>query len=138
MQFFTVLLSALALAVSTTASPTDAAKREELLVVAPPIISPNSTSVWSIFSTQEVIWDTSNIPSEAQNATGTLLLGYLDGNNTFDEHLNTGNPLASGFRLTAGRQSIFVPDVPTRDTYIVVLVGDSGDKSEPFTIFRRL
>lgn len=35
-------------------------------------------------------------------------------------HTRVANPLAYGFPLTAGVQSVIVPDVPARNSYIVV------------------
>jgi hypothetical protein len=139
MQLLTTLLSALVLAASTTASPAPATKREELIVVTPHIEIPTKGTVWITGSTELVKWDTSDIPPSGQNNTGTILLGYFDG--TGSENLDfskspmftvegvdanihtlilvTDNPLAHGFPLTAGNQTITVPFVPPRNTYII-------------------
>jgi len=78
MQFFAAILSALALAVSTTtATPVDG--RAALDVVSPPITSPHAGDVWPVGSEQLVQWDTSGIPGEAQGNTGSIVLGYDDG-----------------------------------------------------------
>ncbi len=87
MQFLTTLLSALALAASTTtASPIAApapdpaaiAARSELIVFSPHITSPSQT----------VQWDTSAIPLEGRNYTGFILLGFNNG--TESENLLVG------------------------------------------------
>jgi hypothetical protein len=136
MQFFTALFTALILAVSTNATPIHVAERSELaelIVVAPPVTSPSQGEIWQVGSTQLVTWDASNIPESAKNRTGIILLGYIDGD-TLSEHLNYTNPLASGFPLTAGCQNVTVPDVLPKTTYIIILLGDSGNSSPQFSI----
>jgi hypothetical protein len=54
----------------------------------PPITAPSAGDVWPVGSTQLVTWDTHHIPPSAMNNTGTLLLGYFDGD-THGENLNT-------------------------------------------------
>ncbi|KIJ27672.1 hypothetical protein M422DRAFT_99715, partial [Sphaerobolus stellatus SS14] len=66
--------------------------------------------------------------------TGIILLGYLDNNGSYDEHLDINDPLARGFPLIAGSVPVIVPNVPPRDTYVVVLIGDSGNISPEFHI----
>jgi len=132
MKFFTAILSALALTVSTTsATPIDA--RTELIVVSPQITVPNATTVWDTGSQQYVQWDTTHIPPEAKNYTGAILLGHFeDGSDS--EHLEWQTPLAYGFLLTDGKAKIKVPFEYAGKTYFVVLMGDSGNRSENFTI----
>jgi len=134
MQFFTLLLSALALAASTTASPIDIAKRNADIVVTPTVFSPRKGSVWTVGSKQVVQWQTSRIP-EGLNNTGEILLGYNNG--TPSENLDVDHPLAQNFKLAAGRQTITIPNVPHGSQYFVVLVGDSGNKSPYFTISQK-
>ncbi|KAH8994361.1 hypothetical protein EDB86DRAFT_3078214 [Lactarius hatsudake] len=133
MQFFTALLSALVLAVSTTATPVHVAERSELIVVSPTITSPTEGEIWPILSQQVVKWSTSEIPREGQNNTGTILLGYLEDNNP-SEHLDYEHPLAEGFFLTAGSQSITVPNVPPKGNYVIALLGDSSNLSSMISI----
>ena len=90
MQLLTTLLSALALAASTTAEPIPVAKRSELIVVSPPITSPRAGDMWPVGSSQIVTWDTSSIPQSGKNNTGTIVLGYNDG--TGSENLDIGKP----------------------------------------------
>jgi len=136
MQLFTVLLTALALVSSTTALPValapDAIRRSEDIVYSPPIKSPSQGTVWKVGSKQVVTWDASSIPAGAEGNKGTIMLGYDD--NTGSEHLYYKHPLADGFPLTAGQQSITVPNVPKKTTYIVAVLGDSGNISQKFTI----
>jgi len=89
MKFFTVILSALALAVSTTtATPIDA--RAALIVVNPQVTAPKAGDTWTTGSEQLVKWDTSKIPTEAKNYTGTIVLGYYEGDDNTNEHLDYG------------------------------------------------
>jgi hypothetical protein len=81
MKFFTALLSALALAASTTIA-TPIAERSMLIVVTPPITSPVAGDDWPIGTEQTVTWDTTDIPPEAQDYTGEILLGFDDGTNS--------------------------------------------------------
>jgi hypothetical protein len=85
MQFFAILLSTVALAVSTTATPLHVAERSELIVNAPRLTVPAGGATWPIYSIQQVCWDTTNPPPNTQNATGTLYLGHVqDGSENLD------------------------------------------------------
>jgi hypothetical protein len=125
----------------------DAIRRSEDIVYSPPIKSPSQGTVWKVGSKQVVTWDASSIPAGAEGNKGTIMLGYDD--NTGSEHLYYSefhsadtvalhnpslgtfvigsvltcycveHPLADGFPLTAGQQSITVPNVPKKTTYIV-------------------
>ncbi|KIY45186.1 hypothetical protein FISHEDRAFT_5943, partial [Fistulina hepatica ATCC 64428] len=97
----------------------------------PPITYPTTGTIWDVGSTYTVTWDTSDPPSQVTNYNGELLLGYLEDGS---ENLMVGDPLAQNFNLTDGSVDITVPDVATRDDYIVVLLGDSGNASPEFTI----
>jgi hypothetical protein len=61
-----------------------------------------------------------------------IILGYLT-ENPVNEHLHW--TLAERFKLNTGSINITLPDdLEPMDNYIVALFGDSGDKSEKFTI----
>ncbi|KAH9039886.1 hypothetical protein EDB85DRAFT_2141002 [Lactarius pseudohatsudake] len=105
MQFFTALLSALVLAVSTTATPVHVTERSELVVDSPIITSPTRGEIWPILSQQVV------------NSDDKL---YWE--------------LASGFLLTVGSQNVTVPNVPPKNKYVIALIGGSGDLSPEFSI----
>lgn len=69
------------------------------------------------------------------NAKGSIILGYLsDDKKDMNEHLDLDHPLATGFMLTDGSHDIVIPNVAERKTYIIVLMGDSGNASPKFTI----
>ncbi|CDO73455.1 hypothetical protein BN946_scf185013.g90 [Trametes cinnabarina] len=87
--------------------------------------------------------DTSDRPHEVTNYEGRAVLGYLADGDDDNEHLEfdslsvermTEHPLAEGFNLTAGHVTVRVPDVDPRNEYIVVLFGDSGNRSPEFNI----
>ncbi|KAI0313936.1 hypothetical protein OF83DRAFT_1064633 [Amylostereum chailletii] len=100
-------------------------------VWAPPVISPKQGNLWKVGSSQTVMWDTQNPPSRVTNYQGKLLLGFLDGSGSEEPR---HHPLAQGFDLRDGQANIVVPNVPSKDTYIAALIGDSGNVSPKFTI----
>ncbi|KAJ7133010.1 hypothetical protein C8R46DRAFT_945182 [Mycena filopes] len=102
-------------------------------VYSPPITKPDASTRWARGTDALVTWSTSNMPEQITNATGRVLLGYLEDGSS-NEHLDVDHPLAQGFNITDGSVKIHVPDVLPRDNYIVVLMGDSGNKSPTFTI----
>ncbi|KDQ62596.1 hypothetical protein JAAARDRAFT_189894 [Jaapia argillacea MUCL 33604] len=99
----------------------------------PPVTSPSAATIWNVGETQTITWDTSTKPSLVTSYVGQAVLGYLQDGDP-GEHLMLDPPLASGFNLTDGKVQITVPNVPPRSTYIVVLMGDSGNASPQFTI----
>ncbi|KAJ3809127.1 hypothetical protein EV368DRAFT_84767 [Lentinula lateritia] len=116
------------------------ASREEEIVWSPTITYPlGDDTVWQSGNTvYNMTWETDNIPENARNNTGIIMLGYLDDNDTSsDEHLDWRKPLASGFPLTDGI-AYFTLDpsrnLTTRDSYILCLLGDSGNISNRLTI----
>ncbi|KIM66803.1 hypothetical protein SCLCIDRAFT_1210858 [Scleroderma citrinum Foug A] len=100
-------------------------------VVAPPITSPTAGVVWHVGETQTVTWSTASLPVNITNPNGMLVLGYLFNNS---ENLMLSSPLATNINYANGEVQITVPNVPTRNDYIVVLFGDSGNASPQFTI----
>ncbi|TDL16236.1 hypothetical protein BD410DRAFT_644055 [Rickenella mellea] len=129
---YTGIPFAFALGVCVSATPTTSTngKSHHLTVVNPHITSPSQEDVSFVNSTHVVTWDTSTIPPENKDDTGLLLLGYLENGS---ENLDM-NPLASDFLLVNGQVPVFVPIVPARPNYIVVLFGDSGNASPMFAI----
>ncbi|GBE84853.1 hypothetical protein SCP_0700330 [Sparassis crispa] len=94
---------------------------------------PDASTTWTAGYTAEVTWDTTNMLSGSASSTGTIFLGHLnDGSD--NEHLDLDNPLADGFKMTMGQIEIEVPRVSPGNNYIVVLMGDSGNRSPTFTI----
>jgi hypothetical protein len=90
MQFFTALLSVLALAVSTTATPVHVAERSELIVVVPHITQPQGNDqTYYVGSTQTCCWETDDIPASAAKQTGTLILGHYE-HGSSSENLDLG------------------------------------------------
>ncbi|KAF5382304.1 hypothetical protein D9757_008476 [Collybiopsis confluens] len=104
-------------------------------VWVPKIITPNATTVWKANSHGEVTWNTSNPPKQITNRKGTILLGHIDPNNPASGlNLDIKHPLASYVDLSLGKATIQVPANVTAGKYIVVLMGDSGNRSPEFTI----
>ncbi|KAJ7016204.1 hypothetical protein C8F04DRAFT_1400680 [Mycena alexandri] len=103
-------------------------------VYSPPITNPDASTRWARGTEALVTWSTSNMPQEVTNTNGRILLGYLEEGSS-NEHLDVAHPLAEGFNIHDGSCKIRVPDdIPMRDNYIIVLMGDSGNKSPAFTI----
>ncbi|KAF7365032.1 hypothetical protein MVEN_00374300 [Mycena venus] len=102
-------------------------------VYSPPVTSPDASTRWARQTEVTVTWSISDMPQSITNPRGRLLLGYLEPGSS-NEHLDLDHPLAEGFDIRDGHRTIRVPDVPPRDNYIVVLMGDSGNRSPEFTI----
>jgi hypothetical protein len=87
MQFLATLLSALALAASTTTvTAGHIAARDEPSVVAPPITSIKEGDEWFVGSSQTITWDTSGIPSTYQDNEANLVLYHVDESATQNPH----------------------------------------------------
>ncbi|KAF9071199.1 hypothetical protein BDP27DRAFT_534348 [Rhodocollybia butyracea] len=88
-------------------------------VYSPKILTPDATTVWQTGTHGVVTWKPppANIP--LTNRNGTILLGHLS---------DTG-----GENLDISNATIEVPKVPA-GKYIIVLMGDSGNKSPEFEI----
>jgi len=124
--FSTLLLGFSYLASAAPVQPVD------LIAFAPTITSPSGGEVWLAGSTHNVTWLTNNVPSEAQSYTVDILLGYYENSS---ENLDNQSPLAIDVPIMSGSAEITLPqDLTFRDDYIIVVMGDSGDASNPFTI----
>ncbi|KAG7088281.1 hypothetical protein E1B28_012294 [Marasmius oreades] len=102
-------------------------------VYSPRITSPARGTVWMVGYNATITWDTSNPPQHITNAIGEIVLGHLNENDS-NEHLDLGHPLAEGFDLRSGTVTVKVPEVKPGENYFVVLFGDSGNTSPPFSI----
>ncbi|GJE91589.1 hypothetical protein PsYK624_077390 [Phanerochaete sordida] len=101
-------------------------------VWSPKITSPTGKTVWIAGTNVTVTWDTSNQPADITNPVGKVLLGHVEDGT--DEHLDVDHPLADGFDIRAGKVQVTVPNVSPGSDYIIVVMGDSGNKSPTFTI----
>lgn len=108
------------------------------IVINPKITSPSAGTKWRAGGDFIVKWDTTyndgskDVPIP-EGFKGTIKLGYLENNDPYNEHLQWD--LASGFELNSGSQKITLPsDLSTKTSYIIVLMGDSGNASPQFTI----
>ncbi|ORY99352.1 hypothetical protein BCR43DRAFT_513470 [Syncephalastrum racemosum] len=103
------------------------------IVWNPQITEPSSATVWKAGDNVNVKWDTTiqgeKIPD---GVDGIIKLGYLE-DGSINEHLYW--TLAGNFPLNRGYQNVTLPsDLETKDSYIIVLMGDSGNASPKFTI----
>ncbi|KAH9979988.1 hypothetical protein BGW80DRAFT_1200049 [Lactifluus volemus] len=100
------------------------------VVITVRITTPNAQTTWVVGTVQEVEW---NIPAISfdPSTTAKIVLGYVDNNS---ENLCLDSPLATNVPVNAGKAMITVPNVKDGDKYIVDFFGDSGDKSDQFTI----
>ncbi|KAH9992025.1 hypothetical protein BJV77DRAFT_1004014 [Russula vinacea] len=103
-------------------------------VWAPPITNPQAGTVWNSGEDVTVTWDTSTRPGQVSNPVGSVVLGFIQPDGSGGENLDIDNPLAQGFQLDDGQVTFTVPSVPTKNNYIVALIGDSGNISPQFTI----
>ncbi|KAI0662239.1 hypothetical protein C8Q70DRAFT_634457 [Cubamyces menziesii] len=103
---------------------------------APPILSPNASSVWTTGSVQSVRWDNGGLDIPP-NKHGEVVLGYYD---PLDEdpgvgHEYYGQPLANGFLISDEVVNVVVPDtVPSGHYYYILLLGDVRNQSAVFSI----
>ncbi|KAJ7643989.1 hypothetical protein FB45DRAFT_1020793 [Roridomyces roridus] len=102
-------------------------------VYAPPITSPDSSTRWTRGTQVQVTWSTANAPKSVSNQKGKILLGHFESGSP-GEHLDLDHPLAEGFDIMDGHHTVTVPQVSPGSQYIVVLMGDSGNRSPEFTI----
>ncbi|KJA24351.1 hypothetical protein HYPSUDRAFT_162094 [Hypholoma sublateritium FD-334 SS-4] len=101
-------------------------------VYSPKITNPKHDTIWKPASDVNVTWDLHGF-DKTSNSKGTLLLGYLE-DGSESEHLDIEHPLASDFDISSGSMTIKCPEVAPGGEYIVVLIGDSGNRSPTFTI----
>ena len=124
-------IAALFTALVAVASPALAADLESRLVYVPEIVYPTEGVQWKVGDQVNVTWDASNLPKEPKNLTGAIRLGHMvDG----QQGENLANTLAQDFLIRTGNVTFTVPNVESRDDYIVVLFGDSGNRSPKFSI----
>lgn len=136
MTAFTRILAlaafALASFVPRSAGATEDKKLMARMVFAPEITYPDENTKWNAGKEAFVLWNATEIPDQLKNAKGMLRLGHIEEGK---DGLNLADTLASDFELRKGNVSFTVPKVrETRDDYVVVLFGDSGNHSPKFTI----
>ncbi|KAG5716643.1 hypothetical protein E4T56_gene16376 [Termitomyces sp. T112] len=102
-------------------------------VYNPKITSPVETTTWNVGHQAVVTWDLHDIPKESWKQKSMIVLGWVEQGN-LNEHLDLDHPLAKDFELSDRRATITVPNVPPKDNYIVVVFGDSGNRSPAFSI----
>ncbi|SPO29523.1 uncharacterized protein UTRI_04743_B [Ustilago trichophora] len=106
---------------------------EKRLVYNPKITCPVSSTVWTAGQSYTVEWDSSDIPVEAEAYKGMIKLGYTPADGAGG--LNLHWTLADGFPIKDGKVKVTLPEeLKERNDYIIVVMGDSGNASEMFTI----
>ena len=108
---------------------------EKRIVYNPPVTTPASKQVWYAGREEVVKWqvDQDKIPAEANNFKVTIKLGYIPKNGEGGYNLKW--TLAKGINITDEEAEVTLPsDLQTRDDYIIVVMGDSGNRSMKFTI----
>ena len=95
-------------------------------VFVPPVLTPTTGTVWPIGTTQNVTWDTSNAPQNITNKEGLILLRKAGE--------TTPVILQNNFDILLGSIEITVPWVVDGTDYSIILLGDSGNDSQDFTI----
>ncbi|KAJ7097172.1 hypothetical protein B0H15DRAFT_825052 [Mycena belliarum] len=116
-----VLMSAASLALGM---PLVALQTRDVFV--PPVLEPTAGTVWVVGQPELVSWDTSSAPVNITNKVGRIMLRKGG--------LTTSVTLADNFDILIGQITVTVPSVEDGDDYEVVLFGDSGNFSPPFTI----
>ncbi|TRM59247.1 hypothetical protein BD626DRAFT_572827 [Schizophyllum amplum] len=119
--FITALIAMFALAVQ--AMPVVPVSRGALDVWVPHILTPTTGTVWTVGTTANVTWDTSDAPERISNGAAVLL-----------RYIPPYATLAEGFDLRAGFVEVEVPEVTPDTNYTITLFGDSGNISNEFTI----
>jgi len=106
------------------ASPLSLVSRGALDVFTPKIVQPNHTTVWVTGEYVTVVWETDKAPENISNAA-SIRLGVCH---------QDSDEIIRDFDLRSGEASFLVPYYPPGDNYCIILFGDSGDVSEPFSI----
>ncbi|TFL04456.1 hypothetical protein BDV98DRAFT_317852 [Pterulicium gracile] len=98
-------------------------------VYVPPVLLPNSESIWKVGTPYMVEWNITSPPTQITNPTGRIQLRKGG--------LTQPYALAQGFSILDGSKQIIIPvsTVPGPG-YQIVLFGDSGNFSPMFTIVR--
>ncbi|KAF8192124.1 hypothetical protein BJ912DRAFT_849172 [Pholiota molesta] len=96
-------------------------------VFVPPVLTPNSHSVWKVGSKQTVTWDVKSPPAQITNTEAQVIL-------VTNGRLDFEHPLAKGIDVLTGKAHIVVPKVTPGKNYQILVFGDSGNTGEFFTI----
>lgn len=127
MNFFisSLLFAILAFVSLVSGAPIELSQRD---VFVPPVILPNSHSVWKVGTMQTVSWDVSGAPAQITNNKVKIVLvtnGLLD-----LEH-----PLADDLDLFSGSHQVQVPtNLKPGKNYQILVFGDSGNTGPFFTV----
>ncbi|KAL8291872.1 hypothetical protein RQP46_002130 [Phenoliferia psychrophenolica] len=134
---FTAVASVFALFAATPAlasASSALASAKQDIDYNPAVTSPTTGDVWTAGQSYDVTWNTvlpSGINLTEVSQTANLVLGYKEnGSENLDWVLATSVPL-----YTTGAYTVTLPkDLESKSTYIIALIGSSGDVSQEFTI----
>lgn len=116
----------------------EASELEKRIVYNPPVTHPTTGTVWHAGRKETVTWDVidDQIPAQAKNFKATIKLGYMPKNG--NGGLNLKWTLARDIPITEQEADIVLPkDLESRKDYIIVVMGDSGNRSKKFTIRKK-
>jgi len=123
-MFITFLFALLSLSTLGLATPLNINARD---VWDPRVTCPHAGTTWIVGRHYNVTWDTSNPPKIITDNKGEVVLS----NNGMLDYLY---PLVQGFDISKGYVEVKVPNVEPGSHYTVIVFGDSGNSSPPFTI----
>jgi len=121
----TFVFAILAFLSLVSAAPVEQLSKRDVFV--PPVLTPNSHSVWKVGSKQTVTWDVRSPPAQITNTEAQVIL-------VTDGRLDFEHPLAKGIDVLTGKAHIVVPKVAPGKNYQILVFGDSGNTGEFFTI----
>ncbi|KAF9528986.1 hypothetical protein CPB83DRAFT_853559 [Crepidotus variabilis] len=121
---FSIFAAITTIVAAVSASPLAGLEARDVFV--PPITSPNANTTWISGQTTMITWDTSNHPVNITNKVGLIFLRKGPS--------MTPLILAEKFDILLGSIPIQVPNVVEANDYAIVLFGDSGNISPPFSI----
>ncbi|KAI0771382.1 hypothetical protein BC629DRAFT_1595623 [Irpex lacteus] len=120
-RFLTAFSALLLASTSVSAAPSVIAERTVQPVnsrCTPHALPPSAWSIWNVGRPNSCSGTLASSTALERTRAGALL----------------GPPLGVELQLGDGAANVTVFDVPTRDSYIVVLLGDSANRSDKFTI----
>ncbi|KAI0668691.1 hypothetical protein C8Q78DRAFT_932206, partial [Trametes maxima] len=103
-----------------------AAELDKRDIFVPPVLDPHAGTVWLRGERRNVTWDISDPPVNITNKFGQIRLRKGE--------LTTPLILADGFDILLGSIEVTVPWVEEGTDYSILLLGDSGNFGQQFTI----
>ncbi|KAJ7796185.1 hypothetical protein B0H14DRAFT_3495079 [Mycena olivaceomarginata] len=97
-------------------------------VYSPRVLYPRNDTVWHVGKTYTVTWNVTDAPKSITNSKGMIIL--------VQNHrmIDLNSPLAEGFSILLSKFNITIPHTVKPGTYQLLLMGDSGNVGDEFTI----